>query len=311
MDVLLISGFLGAGKTSFIKAMTKATGRQFVVVENEFGDINIDSKLLGGNKPDEMKIYELTEGCICCSMNMDFSLSVMTIANTLNPDYILVEPSGVAMPSRILESLKKISYENIGVLSPVVIVDAKNYREEKNFYPQYFNDQLNSAGSVILSKSEDLDENSFREIHDELQIKENVNFPLEHYQKWPREKWFELLTKRIDGKNYNPAKTNEDDEKLESLALENIKNSSPDEIIFKLEKLLSGNFGRIIRVKGFANFSQGVVAFSIVNSTYEITSAEGDIKTDGEIVIIGEKLLREDINELFGGSMIEEDNDDE
>ena len=309
MDVLLISGFLGAGKTSFIKAMTKATGRQFVVVENEFGDINIDSKLLSGNKPDEMKIYELTEGCICCSMNMDFSLSVMTIANTLNPDYILVEPSGVAMPSRILESLKKISYENIGVLSPVVIVDAKNYREEKNFYSQYFNDQLNSAGSVILSKSEDLDENSFREIHDELQIKESVNFPLEHYHKWPREKWFELLTKRIDGKNYNPAKVNEDDENLESLAIENIKNSSPDEIIFKLEKILSGDFGKVIRVKGFVNFSHGVIAFSIVNGTYEITSAEENIKTDGEIVLIGEKLLREDIHKIFGGNMIIEEDE--
>lgn len=308
MDILIISGFLGAGKTSFIKAMTKATGRQFVVVENEFGNINIDSKILSDENQNEMKIYELTEGCICCSMNMDFSLSVMTIANTLNPDYILVEPSGVAMPSRILESLKKISYENIGVLAPVVIVDAKNYREEKNFYPQYFNDQINSAGSVVLSKSENLNENDFKEIHDELEIKDDVNFPLEHYEKWPREKWLELLTKRADGKNYDNVskKSDKDSENLESIALEKIKNSSPDEIIFKLEKLLSGKFGDIVRAKGLINSNNGVTAFNVVNGIYEITSAES-VKTSGEAVIIGEKLSAEKINELFGGNLIIED----
>ena len=308
MDILIISGFLGAGKTSFIKAMTKATGRQFVVVENEFGNINIDSKILSDENQNEMKIYELTEGCICCSMNIDFSLSVMTIANTLNPDYILVEPSGVAMPSRILESLKKISYENIGVLAPVVIVDARNYREEKNFYPQYFNDQINSAGSVVLSKSENLNENDFKEIHDELEIKNDVNFPLEHYGKWPREKWLELLTKRADGKNYDNVskKSDKDSENLESIALENIKNSSPDEIIFKLEKLLSGKFGDIVRAKGFINSNNGVTAFNVVNGIYEITSAES-VKTSGEAVIIGEKLSAEKINELFGGNLIIED----
>ena len=75
MDILLIGGFLGAGKTSFIKAMTHATGRQFVVVENEFGNINIDSQALRSGAPD-MKVWELTEGCICCSMNMDFSMGI-------------------------------------------------------------------------------------------------------------------------------------------------------------------------------------------------------------------------------------------
>lgn len=313
MDVLIISGFLGAGKTSFIKAMTKATGRQFVVVENEFGNINIDSKILSQDKnQNEMKIYELTEGCICCSMNMDFSLSVMTIANTLNPDYILVEPSGVAMPSRILESLKKISYEKIGVLAPVVIVDSKNYREQKNFYPQYFNDQINSAGSVVLSKSEKLTEDDFKEIHDELEIKEGVNFPLEHYEKWPREKWLELLTRRADGKNYGSASKKSDgaDENLESIALENVKNSSPDEIIFKLEKLLSGSFGEVVRAKGFINSNNGVIAFSVVGGIYEITSGE-NVETSGEAVIIGEKLSAKKIHELFGGDLVVEDDDEE
>ena len=302
MQVLIISGFLGAGKTSFIKAMTRATGRQFVVVENEFGNSNVDSKLLN---QDAMKIYELTEGCICCSMNMDFSLSVMTIANTLSPDYIIVEPSGVAMPSRILESLRKISYENIGVLAPVVIIDAKNFREQKNFYPEYFNDQLNSAGSVVLSKSESLSHDDFSEIYNELAIKNGVNFQYEHYSRWPREKWLELLTIKAGNKiiksPVNP------DERLSSLALANIKVSSPDELIYKLENLLSGKYGDIVRSKGFAASKNAILNFSVVNGIYEITESESAINNNSDIVVIGENLQVEAINKLFGGSIIEED----
>ena len=301
MQVLIISGFLGAGKTSFIKAMTRATGRQFVVVENEFGNSNVDSKLLN---QDAMKIYELTEGCICCSMNMDFSLSVMTIANTLNPDYIIVEPSGVAMPSRILESLRKISYENIGILSPVVIVDSKNFISQKNFYPEYFNDQLNTAGTVVLSKSENLSREEFSEIYNELGIKENINFYHEHYSKWPREKWLELLTNYIDSKKINPVEI--PDAKLSSLALTNIKVSSPDELIYKLENLLSGNYGDIVRAKGFALTQNESINFSVVSGIYEITGANNN-NSDSDIVIIGENLQTGKISELFNGEIIEED----
>ena len=302
MQVLIISGFLGAGKTSFIKAMTRATGRQFVVVENEFGNSNVDSKLLN---QDAMKIYELTEGCICCSMNMDFSLSVMTIANTLNPDYIIVEPSGVAMPSRILESLRKISYENIGILSPVVIVDSKNFISQKNFYPEYFNDQLNTAGTVVLSKSENLSREEFSEIYNELGIKENINFYHEHYSKWSREKWLELLTNYVsDSKKINPVEI--PDAKLSSLALTNIKVSSPDELIYKLENLLSGNYGDIVRAKGFALTQNESINFSVVSGIYEITGANNN-NSDSDIVIIGENLQTGKISELFNGEIIEED----
>ncbi|MGP1361176.1 MAG: GTP-binding protein [Candidatus Fimenecus sp.] len=111
MKILIISGFLGAGKTSFIKAMSKAVGRQFVIVENEFSELDIDAQFLKNNNEMEnssdMKVWELSEGCICCSLKLDFSNSVLTIANTLDPDFLIVEPSGIAQLSNILSQLKK------------------------------------------------------------------------------------------------------------------------------------------------------------------------------------------------------------
>lgn len=91
MKILIVSGFLGAGKTTLIKEMANKTKRDFVVMENEYGDVDIDSNIL---KDEGMNIWELTEGCVCCTMKQDFASSILTIANSLDPEYLIVEPTG-------------------------------------------------------------------------------------------------------------------------------------------------------------------------------------------------------------------------
>ena len=93
MKILVVSGFLGAGKTTFIKEMAQKTKQDFVVMENEYGEVGIDKTILDEEK--DINIWELTEGCICCSMKSDFASSILTIANTLDPEYLIVEPTGV------------------------------------------------------------------------------------------------------------------------------------------------------------------------------------------------------------------------
>ncbi|HHX38256.1 MAG TPA: GTP-binding protein, partial [Clostridiaceae bacterium] len=202
MNILVISGFLGAGKTSFIKAMAKACERQFVVVENEFGEMNLDGPMLAQEEIatmskeealNKMEVWELTEGCICCSMNMDFSQSVLTIANALDPDYLLVEPSGVARPSRIIDHLRRIQYDRIRLLKPVTIIDAENYISNRRDFKDHFLDQINSAGTIVLSKSEQLDREDMLRIKEDLTVPEKCQFPLCHYSSWPKEKWYGLL----------------------------------------------------------------------------------------------------------------------
>ena len=117
MKILVISGFLGAGKTTFIKALAKHTGREFAILENEYGSVGVDGDSLKDNiPPGKVNIWEMAEGCICCSMKGDFAASVLTIANTVDPEYLVIEPTGVGMLSSIIQSLKEIEYERMGTV---------------------------------------------------------------------------------------------------------------------------------------------------------------------------------------------------
>ena len=96
MRILVVSGFLGAGKTTFIKELARRTREDFSVMENEYGQVGIDGQLLaekempesGEEDAGKLNIWELTEGCICCSMKSDFASSILTIANTIDPEYV-------------------------------------------------------------------------------------------------------------------------------------------------------------------------------------------------------------------------------
>ena len=113
MKILIISGFLGAGKTTFIKEMSRKIQRDFVVMENEYGETNMDSAFLKGQEI--LNIWELTEGCICCSTKSDFASSILTIATTLDPEYLIVEPTGVGVLSNVIRNIQPVSYTHLDV----------------------------------------------------------------------------------------------------------------------------------------------------------------------------------------------------
>lgn len=332
MQILFISGFLGAGKTSFIRSMQEATGRQFVIVENEFGEVGVDGPLLQSDRQgslDDLKVWEMTEGCICCSTNLDFSQSILTIANTLNPDILLVEPSGVALPSRLLEKIRPICYERISLLAPVTILDAEHYRESRKDFPLYFNDQLSAAGTIVLSKSEHLTEEDFLRIRRESGFSEEIDYPLQHYSTWPKEMWTELLEKELvwetddtdeAGETSLPESLNEKnvsaraplpgrraykirrkqkprEESMESIGSINPHIPGVDALVFLLELMIHGAFGRIVRSKGYFPTSAGWVRFDLVDGSYSITGCE-DME-EGRVVVIGKNLKKDLLREAF------------
>ena len=114
MKILIVSGFLGAGKTTFIKALAKHTGKKFAILENEYGAAGIDGERLNKSLANgEVNIWEMADGCICCSAKGDFAASVLTIANAVDPECLVVEPTGVGMLGRIVQNLQQIEYERI------------------------------------------------------------------------------------------------------------------------------------------------------------------------------------------------------
>ena len=154
MKILIVSGFLGAGKTTFIRRLSRNIGKRFVILENEYGAAGIDGARLGKDVAEEGNIWEMTEQCICCSGKKDFASSVLTIANAVDPEYLIVEPTGVGRLSKIIENLKQIEYERIRLLSPVTIVDIYSFGRYLEEYPELYKDQIASAGTVIVSKTE-------------------------------------------------------------------------------------------------------------------------------------------------------------
>lgn len=154
MEVLIVSGFLGAGKTTFIKELARKSGRDFVVYENEYGQADIDAKEL--SQVDELTVWESTENCICCSGRQDFASSVLTISNTFDPDYLVVEPTGVAKLSSVVENVNLVCYEHISLLEPLTIIDGGAWKSSRDKFPEIFIDQVVSANTLVVSKTDRL-----------------------------------------------------------------------------------------------------------------------------------------------------------
>ena len=201
MKILVISGFLGAGKTTFIKEMVKSTGREYVIFENEFGDVNIDSEILKNNfetadgKEVELNVWELTSGCACCSTKADFMSSLLAIDNTLNPDFLIVEPSGIAVLSNILNNVNNVGYERIKVLPPVTVIDAGTYFKYKNKYEEVFMDQVKMAAHIQLSKVENMSSEELNVIFEDIRkINENADIHINDYHNQNMNYWDSLFS---------------------------------------------------------------------------------------------------------------------
>ena len=184
MKILIISGFLGAGKTTFIKELARRTKKEIAIFENEYGTSGVDGDIL--KEATNVNIWELTEGCICCSVKGDFAASVLTIANTVNPDYLVIEPTGVAMLSNLITNLSQIEYEHIKLMAPISIVDALSLDRYKNEFPDIYKDQIEFADTVIFSKSENLTAAEKDKLKAEVtEINKGCNIISNHYSTMP------------------------------------------------------------------------------------------------------------------------------
>ena len=150
----IISGFLGAGKTTFIQKLLQESlkGENVVLIENEFGEIGIDSGFL---KNSGIEIREMNQGCICCSLVGDFETSLKEVIETYKPDRILIEPSGVGTLSDILSAVKTVSANlPVHLDGAVTVVDSTKAKLYNKNFGEFFDDQIRYATSIVLSRTD-------------------------------------------------------------------------------------------------------------------------------------------------------------
>ena len=154
----IISGFLGAGKTTLIAKLLKEAfpGEQVVLIENEFGEIGIDGGFL---KESGVGIREMNSGCICCSLVGDFGTSLKEVVEKYHPDRIIIEPSGVGKLSDVIKAVKDLHIENeIRLNSASTVADASKVKVYMKNFGEFFNNQIEHAGTIILSRTQNVSE---------------------------------------------------------------------------------------------------------------------------------------------------------
>lgn len=155
----IVSGFLGAGKTTLIKKMLQEAyqGEKLVLIENEFGEISIDGGFL---KDAGVQISEMSSGCICCSLVGDFGKALKEVQEQFHPDRILIEPSGVGKLSDVIRAVENVAAENeaMELNSFITVADGTKCKVYMKNFGEFFNNQVESAGTIILSRTQKMTE---------------------------------------------------------------------------------------------------------------------------------------------------------
>ena len=290
MKILVVSGFLGAGKTTFIKELIKRTGREIAVLENEYGDTNLDSQDI--QESGELKVWEFAEGCVCCSKKDSFANTIIAVSASLDPEYLVVEPTGVGKLSNIMANIQKVSYEKIVPLKPLVVLAPVSYYENMAEYEELYKDQIAAADKVIYSKIENEDDKYIDRINAEIR-KINPDAAISdtpyvtHGDSW----WDEILSDTCDEADVAESGVTDEQDiiplsaKTEQVSFRDVSLGSVSELILLLEDVLRHELGSITRAKGVVKAGGDYVRFDLADRLYAISGADESI--DNQAVFIG------------------------
>lgn len=294
MKVLVISGFLGAGKTTFIQTMIRKTGKRFCILENEYAGSKVDTTILEGE--DDINVWEMTEGCICCTMKNNFANKILNISGLIQPDYLIVEATGIGFLSRIIANIQTVEHEWIRLMQAITIVDAASVLEKKFQEDELYLDQVKNAQVIVLSKGESWEKEELTQAEHILHgINKNAEIITEHYSKMPEEWWNGLLVKYFNGQIAKSPESEED--RWDSLTLNDIALPDLTSLLVLMQDLINGRYGRIIRVKGILEVEKQWFICDISGERYSIRGVEQQEKIN--IVFIGEMLDKEALRSYF------------
>lgn len=330
----IISGFLGAGKTTLIKKLLQESFKdeKVVLIENEFGEIGIDGSFL---KDAGIEIKEMNSGCICCSLVGDFSEALTKVLDEYTPDRIIIEPSGVGKLSDVIQAITSLQNENIKLNALVCVVDGQKCRVYMKNFGEFFNNQVEYAKTIVMTRTDKISDFQKLECIDSLRkINDNVllittpidqlegNYILKVMEESPSLQKDMLSENDVcpscghihhdhDHSGCHEHHHHEEcdchkhdhhaDDIFTSIGLETIKSYSKEELETILASLTTNqNLGTILRVKGIVPNKDSAtwLYFDAVPQEYEIR--EGTPDFTGRICIIGADLKASAIREVFG-----------
>ncbi len=303
MKILIVSGFLGAGKTTFIKELIRRSGIHPVILENEYGGNTIDADELRGLEQDNRKIdvMEFMEGCVCCTLKDKFKNSVLTIFSGLNPEYLIVEPTGIGRLSNLVYNLQSILHDNITLLKPIVILSPHTFRRNISQWRELYTDQIINAQTVIFTKIEQADSTLLFETVDEIrQLNPTAEIVHEHYSLQDDFWWRSLLALHADSPSVT-ADSSKNEEEFSQLTLNDAHLDNPSQLVMILEDCLRGDPGLIVRAKGTLPVGNEILRFDLADNLYVIS---GSPQETNQCVFIGKELNRDMLCRRLGSSLL-------
>ena len=332
----VISGFLGAGKTTLIKKIfeTVLKNEKVVLIENEFGEIGIDGSFL---KESGIQIKEINAGCICCSLVGDFSTSMKEVIDTYHPERIIIEPSGVGKLSDIVNAVLELK-EDIQLNILATVVDGVKTKMYLKNFGEFFNNQVEAANTIVISKTDKMTEEKVLEVVELIKQKnDHATIITTAISELDSEQLMKVLEAKVSlkeeiehemkhahhhhdeecccGHHHEHEHHHHDeecccghhhehghhaDEVFTSWGKETAKSVSYDELNKFLNTLATDeSLGIIIRSKGIlkANDNEKWYYYDFVSGDYEIRLGNPDYT--GRIVVIGSKIDEKKIEELF------------
>jgi G3E family GTPase len=323
IKVDIISGFLGAGKTSFIKELVEKvyTEEKIVLIENEFGEIGIDSRFM---QDSGVEVTEMNSGCICCTLVGDFAKSLKQVAEQFAPDRIIIEPSGVGKLSEVEQAVLSVVDEaNVAIDNKICVVDGKKLKMYLHNFNEFYKNQIENATTVVMSRTQFIEESKVKECV-------NVIEELNHDAAIITTPWEKLEGSAIksalhnehcccghDHEHHHDHDHHDEhcccghdhdhhhdhhhaDEIFSSWGVQTVHKFNKTELEDTLKMFSTTDaFGQILRAKGIVETEDGQwIQFDMVPEETEIRESAPDYT--GRVCVIGTELKEEYLVQVFG-----------
>lgn len=321
----IISGFLGAGKTTFIKLLIENVfaGEKLVLIENEFGEIGIDGGFL---KDAGIEITEMNSGCICCTLVGDFSKALRKVIEEYHPDRVLIEPSGVGKLSDVSKAIEHVKKEaDIEIEGRITIVDGKKAKMYLKNFGEFFKNQVAYANTIVVSRTQMMEDHSIEECVEMLR-EENKEASIisTSWDKLSKEAIEHALSPDTQlegifeeekcpvcdhehhhegacgcGHEHHHHHHHHADEIFTSWGQETAHKYTEEELDFLLKALSeTEGYGTILRAKGIVELENGSwKQFDLVPQEYEVRESAADYT--GRLCVIGTDLKEDELTKLF------------